>query len=324
MSAVVGANLIWLFAVLLDVAVKLAALAFIPRDRKPTAAMAWLLAIFLIPYVGVVLFLVIGNFRLPAGRRREQERIAAQLATPLADGPAADGPRWFQRVSRQNLAVTGIPVATGTDAGLIDDHEGSITAMADAVSHARFFVHVEFYIVALDETTRGFFAAMEAAVARGVEVRLLADYVPSRRSPGWKDTFAELDRIGVSWSWMLPVRPLHGQYQRPDLRNHRKIVVVDGTVAFVGSQNLIDRSYNLPKNLKRGLKWQELVARLTGPAVAHVDAVFRSDWIAETGQQLAGGPAPVRAPMAAEPCNARRCPAARASRPRTTCGCSCP
>ena len=147
-------------------------------------------------------------------------------------------------------------------------------------------MHVEFFIVAWDDTTRGFFSAMERAVARGVTVRLLADHLPSAKIPGSKETFAELDRIGVKWSWMLPVQPFKGKYQRPDLRNHRKLVVVDGRVGFMGSQNLIARTYDSPKNIKRGLQWQELMTRLTGPVVAGVNTVFLSDWFIETGERL--------------------------------------
>ena len=73
------ANLIWTFAFVADLAIKILALIFIPRRRKPTAAMAWLLAIFLIPFVGILLFLLIGNFRLPKKRRDEQARIDALI-----------------------------------------------------------------------------------------------------------------------------------------------------------------------------------------------------------------------------------------------------
>jgi len=127
---------------------------------------------------------------------------------------------------------------------------------------------------------------MEGAVARGVTVRLLADYVATKKVAGSDKMLAELDRIGVKWAWMLPVEPFKGKYQRPDLRNHRKIVVVDGRVAFMGSQNLIARHYDSPKNIKRGLKWQELMTRLTGPVVASVNTVFLSDWLIETGEDL--------------------------------------
>ena len=96
--------------------------------------------------------------------------------------------------------------------------------------------------------------SLESAVGRGVTVRVLRGQVASIRTANHKATFAELDRIGVHWSFMLPVQPLKGKYQRPDLRNYRKLVVVNGRVGYMGSQNLIDRSYNSKKNIKRGLQ----------------------------------------------------------------------
>ncbi|GGE90869.1 cardiolipin synthase [Mycetocola zhadangensis] len=283
------ANLVWAIALLADLAIKVVALIVIPRGRKPTAAMAWLLAIFLIPFVGIAFYLLLGSFRLPSARRNEQARIDTLIAERVAEidthtrADVALWPRWFQRVVMQNEDLTALPAVSGNDASLIADYEASIAQMASAIESATRFVHVEFYIVSFDETTAPFFAAMERAVSRGVTVRLLADHVASKRVANATETFAKLDSIGVSWAWMLPVMPTQGKYQRPDLRNHRKLVVIDGRVAFMGSQNLIDRSYNSPKNIERGLKWQELMVRLTGPVVASVNAVFLSDWLIETG-----------------------------------------
>jgi cardiolipin synthase len=79
------------------------------------------------------------------------------------------------------------------------------------------------------------------------------------------------------------VRPWRGEWQRPDLRNHRKIFVVDGRVGFTGSQNVIDASYDTKGNLKRGLQWHELMMRVEGPVVRELDAVFATDWYSETG-----------------------------------------
>ncbi|WP_353814601.1 cardiolipin synthase [Agromyces sp. SYSU T00266] len=273
-----------------DWAIRIAALIIIPRERKPTAAMAWLLAIFLIPFVGILLYLLIGNIRLPKRRMARQDEADRMIAERTAGVDlVADHdswPAWFDSAVAQNTRLTGLPATSGNRATLIDDYRGSIDAMAADIATAERFVHVEFFIVALDDTTRGFFAAMEDAVGRGVHVRLLMDHIASSKVPVHKATVEELDRIGVEWHYLLPVRPLKGEWQRPDLRNHRKIVVVDGLVGHMGSQNLIDRSYDSPKNLKRGLKWQELVARVTGPAVVELNAVFRSDWFAETGVAL--------------------------------------
>lgn len=276
--------------VVVDLAIRITALIIVPRDRKPTAAMAWLLAIFLIPFVGIILFLLIGNVSLPKKRRQKQDELNTMITERAAHVDLVTDrdtwPDWFASLVRQNQAVGALPAAGGNTALLIGEYQASIDAMATEIDTATRFVNVEFYIVSFDATTRGFFAALERAVQRGVQVRLLADYVASRRVSGHDETFAELDRIGVKWSYMLPVRPFKGEYSRPDLRNHRKLVIVDGLVAFVGSQNLIDRSYNSPKNLKRGLKWQELVTRVSGPIVAATNAVFLSDWYLETDELL--------------------------------------
>jgi cardiolipin synthase len=276
--------------VIADFAIRITALIIIPRGRKPTAAMAWLLAIFLIPFVGIILFLLIGNSNLPKARREKQREIDRMIAAKAEDVPLPAGherwPTWFASLTRQNQTLGALPALGGNTAELIGDYQASIDAMADAIDTATRFVHVEFYIVSFDSTTKGFFGALERAVQRGVSVRLLADFIASRGAVGHDETFAELDRIGVEWSYMLPVRPLKGEYQRPDLRNHRKLVVVDGLVGFTGSQNLIDRSYRSEKNLKRGLQWQELMTRVRGPIVTAINVVFISDWYLETDELL--------------------------------------
>ena len=274
-----------------DFLIRITALIIIPRDRKPTAAMAWLLAIFLIPFVGILLFLLIGNVKLPKKwrvRQAEVNRLISERAEGVDLAPdRSQWPTWFATIAEQNRRLGALPVIGGNRATLIGDYQASIDAMTADIETAERFVHVEFFIVSLDVTTKEFFAAMERAIQRGVTVRVLLDHISTGRSATHKATYAELDRIGAEWSFMLPVQPFKGKFQRPDLRNHRKIVVVDGRVGYTGSQNLIDRSYNSKSNLKRGLQWQELVARITGPTVTALNAVFMSDWYAETDQLLA-------------------------------------
>jgi cardiolipin synthase len=85
---------------------------------------------------------------------------------------------------------------------------------------------------------------------------------------------------------MLPVQPLRGRYQRPDLRNHRKLVVADGAVALLGSPNLIEPGYELARNHRKGLTWHDLLVEVRGPVVQQADAVFATDWFSETGDEL--------------------------------------
>ena len=95
-----------------------------------------------------------------------------------------------------------------------------------------------------------------------------------------------LEGTGIRWAPMLPIRPLRGEIRRLDLRNHRKILVVDDRVAFSGSQNLIEPCYDTPKNQRLGRAWVELMARIEGPAVRELNVVFATDWLTETGENL--------------------------------------
>jgi cardiolipin synthase len=96
----------------------------------------------------------------------------------------------------------------------------------------------------------------------------------------------KLKQTAIEWHPMLPIQPLKGKWHRPDLRNHRKIVVVDGQIAFVGSLNMIDASYHNRKHEQAGRKWRELVMQVSGPVVFSLDIVFATDWYIETDEIL--------------------------------------
>lgn len=190
-----------LVAFIIDLAVKLTALLIIPRERKPTAAMAWLLAIFFIPYLGLLLFLVLGSPKLSKKRRDKQSKINEMIAASLPDVDLVSNrstlPTWLENITKMNQNLGGLPLVGGNTARLIDDYNGGIEQMASEIDTATSFVHVEYFILSRDATTQVFFTALENAVKRGVSVRLLADHLSSRKVANSKDTFAELDRIGV-------------------------------------------------------------------------------------------------------------------------------
>jgi cardiolipin synthase len=165
--------------------------------------------------------------------------------------------------------------------------------MIREIDTATDYVHVEFYVLVRDESTAGFFDALARAAARGVTVRVLSDFLSGLMYPNRRETQAFLADAGIAWYAMLPLRPLRGQWQRPDLRNHRKLVVVDGRTGFTGSQNMIDSSYLKKKNIDRGLHWHELMMRVEGPVVRELDAVFVTDWYSESGILLSLDTSPV-------------------------------
>jgi len=286
---------------IIDFFIRLTCLIYVPRNRRPQTATAWLLAIFFLPpYIGVTLFLLLGSRRLPKGRREKQAEINAFITetTEGSEEVKHDHP-WLDPVVELNRHLGAMPLVGGNSAKLYGTYDETLAEMTAAIHAASKWVHAEFYILAFDKTTAPFFDALEAAVKRGLDVRVLLDHVAGVRAVGYRRTLRRLRKAGVNWSLMLPVQPLRGKWQRPDLRNHRKILVLDGNVAFTGSQNVVDSSYNKKGNLRRGLHWKDLMVRFEGPIVAGINALFITDWYTETNELLLREanivPRPVRA-----------------------------
>ena len=280
----------------LQVVLLLAALAVVPRGRRPSSALAWILLVLALPLAGVLLFAVIGSPKLPRARRAKQRSMNVRISERVREAGAGEltrlghdlpAPPWLASVASLNQALGAMPLLGDNDAHLLTGFDRQLDALVREVRRARRYVHVEFYILSADRTTAPFFAALADAVRRGVDVRVLLDHLGTRRYPGYRATLDELDRIGAQWHLMLPVQPLRGRYQRPDLRNHRKLMVVDGEVALVGSMNIIDPGYAKPANRRRGLVWRDLMARVEGPVVHEIDALFVTDWFSETDELLA-------------------------------------
>lgn len=274
----------------IDIAIRIVMLGVVPHNRRPSTALAWLLAIFFIPYIGLAAFLLLGSPKL-SKRRRVKQQYINELIVSNTQGMDKAGylsqlPGWVASAARLNRRLGAMPVVAGNSVDLHSSYGGSIKEMAAAIDEAETFVHVEFYIMGYDKTTEQFFDALARAVERGVVVRVLFDHLGSARSPHYGAMKRRLNEMGALWHPMLPVRPWAGRFQRPDLRNHRKVLVIDGIVGFTGSQNVIDRSYNKKKNIRAGLQWKDLMVTLRGPIVQEVNAVFMTDWYSETNELL--------------------------------------
>lgn len=278
---------------LAHLAIVAAALVVLPGNRRPQTAMAWLVLILAVPFFGFTMFLLFGRTSVGRKRRAQQAEVNAAIlaAAHLEDIEDTDRrvalPPLVQTFARLNRNLATLPLSFGNTVEILTDYEGCVEAMRREVEAAQDYVHVQFYISAWDEVTAPFFEELVRATERGVTVRFLFDHIGSRGIPVYRDLLRRLEGTRIQWAAMLPIRPLKGEVRRPDLRNHRKILVVDGRVAFSGSQNLIEACYDKPKNQKLGRAWVELMARVEGPVVQELNVVFATDWFTETGESLA-------------------------------------
>ncbi|MBK0419323.1 cardiolipin synthase [Leucobacter sp. CSA1] len=276
--------------VVLEYVVKIVAVGVVPENRRPSSSTAWLLLILFLPVVGVPLFLLLGSpyvHRRRAAIQAEANRLLAQGTESIPPVPetAAISPE-LAGIAELSRSLTSLPMVTGTNHGVVMDYEAGIDRMTRLVEGARESVHVEIYIMARDSTTEGFFAALEAAVRRGVRVRVLLDHIGSRKYPGFREFLTRMTEAGIEWHLMLPFLPLRGKARRIDLRNHRKLMVVDGVTAVMGSQNMIEASYGSPRNRKIGRRWNDITVELTGEIVSSLEAVFAVDWYSECGELI--------------------------------------
>jgi cardiolipin synthase len=268
--------------------IRLVMLVLVPQRRTPAAAQAWLLLIFGEPVGGLILYALIGRPELPPRRRqiqRQVDDIIARATAPDSGYPhlraliAGDLPRRHEQIARLIQRVGDLPAFAGNHADLLPDYEGAIDSLIADIDAATSQVHVLYYIFADDEVGRRVLDALRRAQARGVTCRLLLDAYGSLR---WSRRVLRTCRAaGIEAHLTLPLTLIGKGRQRLDLRNHRKIVVIDDAIAYSGSQNIVG------KRFKRGVVYKELVVRVTGPIVLQFQALFATDWFTETGERVA-------------------------------------
>ncbi|GMV26270.1 MAG: cardiolipin synthase [Phycisphaerae bacterium] len=261
------------------------------RKRRPNVALAWIALILVHPLLGGLLYLLIGDIRLDRehyGRYRQLMAAAPRTAPPAADLPV---PGRFRDLIRLSQCLGSLEPTTGNDIRLVDTHSAFIEGLVADIDKAEHSVSLLYFIFWDDLTGRRIADALERAASRGVRCRLLVDAAGSR--PFFRGMNARLKKCGVAVHAVLPVRPWRALLVRADLRNHRKLAVIDGRSAWTGSHNVCNDDYG---NSKYG-PWIDLSARITGPAVAQLSRVFEEDWFAQTGD-----PVPDHAPP---PANSR-------------------
>ncbi|HVS37932.1 MAG TPA: phospholipase D-like domain-containing protein, partial [Gemmataceae bacterium] len=256
----------------LEWAIRLVMLVYVPQRRSPAAARTWLLLIFIEPVLGLLLYSLFGRAYMPK-RRLEMQEQASQLIKRRAKLLEAhirrpDLPSEFLQAVRLAENLGDFPIVGGNYVELLPDYDTSIDRLVADIRAARCSAYLLYYIFADDKTGDRVADALMDAARRGVACRVLMDSFASRRP--LRTLAPRLRAAGVEVVGVLPLGLFRFRRNtaRLDLRNHRKIAVLDGRVAYVGSQNIVNADF------KPGLVFEELVARVTGPVVRELQIVL--------------------------------------------------
>lgn len=251
------------------------------EDITASARLAWVIVLASLPVLGLIAYIAIGEIRLPA--RMKQRRDAAYAALRAArpdvfedeDG-FAEIPRAMQKPFRFAASVSGFQPMDGNTARFMPREAEAHAALIADIDAARESISLMFYIWLDDGAGSEIAEALIRARKRGVTVRAAADNLGSRKfvkSALWK----RMQEAGVHLQIAMPFESIFGisLITRFDLRNHRKLVVIDGEVAHIGSRNGADPEF-APKRAFG--PWIDVMLSLEGPVVNQVQALFFVDW----------------------------------------------
>jgi cardiolipin synthase len=273
------------FIAIVDV---VASMHVVVRKRDVRAAIGWVGLIWLVPGIGAFLYALLGLNRI---RRRATElhrdRRRLVLATPTGTSIARPGSAsaiapTLAPLARLGEALSGRPLLAGNQVDVLHDGDQAYPAMIEAIDGARHTVALATYIFGDDAAGQAFIDALARARARGVQVRVLVDGVGVRYT--WPPVHKRLRRLGVRAELFLP-RFREAGFAFFNLRNHRKVLTVDGRVAFTGGMNIQARNI-LADRPPRAVR--DLHFRLEGPIVGQVQETFAEDWLFSTREVLDG------------------------------------
>lgn len=270
------------------------------RKRDPRAALGWIVACLWVPLAGALAYWTFGINRIATRAKKLGNGLRSPAGKQAEEGLLPASPREaateMGSLARLGAAVTGLPLLAGNRVEPLHNGEEAFPAMLEAIAGARRSVYFCSYLFDTDGTGERFLEAFSQARKRGVEVRVIVDGIGqlySKPPASWL-----LKKRNIPHRRFLPPK-LWPPSLRINLRTHRKILTVDGEVAFTGGMNLGDRHLlNLPLDgwERPGSRVVDLHFRCRGPIVKQIEEVFREDWHFVSGERL---PASPEAPEAA-------------------------
>ena len=286
------ARVLWLVLAANYLLALLSIVTVLRRRREPPAMVAWILALLALPGLGLLAYWLLGSGRLRRKVSRRRRRLASLVtgvrrwAEPhnLPDGRAvhAELPEEEARIERLGRRLADMPATGGNEVRILQEADATYVALEEALRAARHHIHLEYYIWQPDETGRHFRALVIERARAGIECRLLLDAVGCRRLR--RPFLQPLLDAGVRVRFFMPLHlfPL-GRRWSVHLRDHRKIAVIDGRVAFLGSQNIGDEY----RGRLRGLSpWYDTHMRIAGPGALFLQQVFAEDWYLVARERL--------------------------------------
>ncbi len=272
----------------------LATWGFIPRllllQKRPAATLAWLWAIIFIPLLGAGAFFAFGTDRLKRLRLKRRNLFSARVSrAQVPDGTTDDGTtRLLEKLPRRDRQflqllsrINQLPVSSAETSRVLRNAEEFYPALAERIRAAVHHIHLEIYIWQDDATGVRFLQLLAAAARRGVMVRLLLDGVGSH---GFAESrLADFTAAGGRFSWFQSLDPKRLRFFM-NLRNHRKLQIIDGTVAFVGGMNIGDEQVG--RAAGRG-DWRDVQLEVTGAVAGALQEVFADDWFFATKEKIA-------------------------------------
>jgi cardiolipin synthase len=254
--------------------------------REPASRLAWIIVVIAVPLLGILAYLLLGETRISGTRRQRGRDVDARLPRPTGDNGALkqleDSP--YEAPFDLARSINRLDPTCGNRASIAADSNVAIDEMVADINSARRHVHICTYIWLADTNGLKIKDACIRAAGRGIEVRVLADALGSYRLIG-SQHWREMREQGCQTLVALPVgNPLWTLIRgRVDLRNHRKMVIIDNLVAWCGSQNLADPEFRIKPHYA---PWVDIMTRCEGPVAQHNQYLFASDWIAEGGDDI--------------------------------------
>lgn len=262
--------------------------------REPASRVAWIVVIVTMPMIGILLYLMLGEVNI--GRRHVARMRQVLESLPMIDVEVKgddsqcvpEVPELYKHLFDVGRSISDFSLVGGNSASLLPDSNATIDSMVSDIDAAEKHVHLTFYIWLGDNNGCKIVDALKRASTRGVTCRAMADGLGSRamiKSKHWR----EMGDAGVKLGVALPMgnllmRPLMRPFAgRVDLRNHRKILVIDGHTTYCGSQNCADPEFRVKAKFA---PWVDAMMRFQGPIVMQNQYVFASDWMTYVDEDL--------------------------------------